>query len=121
MITLFVTGIEFYGYHGVSDEEQRVGHRYIVDLEMDVNSSSERTDAVEDTVDYGEAALLVVEIGTRDRCRTVERLAQQICDTLLERFPRISEVSVRISKRLPPCPVIAEEAGAELVVMRSPR
>ena len=119
MITLFVTGLEFYGYHGVSDEEQKVGHRYVIDLEMGVVSDAEQSDQVEDTVDYGAAAVIALKIGTQRQFRTLERLAQVIGEALMARFSRLREVSVRVAKRLPPAPLVAEEAGVELVVKRS--
>ncbi len=119
MTTVFVTGLEFYGFHGVPDAEQKVGHRYIVDLELEVKSNAHHSDQLADSVDYGRVSLLALEIGTQHQYRTVERLAQVIGDAILTEFVTTQEVLVRVAKRLPPAPVIAEEAGVQLLIRRA--
>ena len=118
MTTLFVNGLEFYAYHGVPAEERVLGHRYIVDLELNVKSSAERTDEVSDTVDYVAVAQTVTEVSAATQYKTVERLAQVIGETLLERFARVESVNVRLAKRLPPAPIFAEELGVEINLRR---
>lgn len=34
MDTITLTGMSFYGYHGVMPEEQRMGQRFYIDLEL---------------------------------------------------------------------------------------
>jgi dihydroneopterin aldolase len=119
MVTLFVTGLEFYAYHGVPSEERAIGHRYIVDLELDVKSSAELTDDVRDSVDYALAAGIVLEVSSTAQYKTVERLAHVIAETLLTRFSRIERVNIRLAKRLPPAPFIAEELGVELELAKA--
>jgi len=118
MITLFVSGLEFYAYHGVPAEERTIGHRYVVDLELDLLSPAVHTDDIEDTIDYADAAQVVLEVASAQQYRTVERLAQVIAETLLTRFRRVDRVSIRLAKRLPPAPIIAEELGVELELTR---
>lgn len=118
MLTLFVTGLEFYAYHGVPEAERLVGHRYIADLEMEVLTEAGTTDEFGDTVNYAEAAGVVLEVSASNRYKTLERLAQVIGETLLQKFPRIQTVSVRLAKRLPPAPIIAEELGVEVSLAR---
>ena len=116
---VFVEGIEFYGYHGVSEAEQEVGHRYLLDLAFEVISErSAESDDVLDTVDYGAAAGLAVQIAAAAKRRTVERVAAEIGDGLLAAFPLAASVEVRLCKLLHPCPVAASEAGVELVRRR---
>lgn len=118
MTRIFVEGIEFYAFHGVPDEEQVVGHRYVVDISLSVRETASETDLVGDTVDYGAVAQLVVKTGTENQVRTVERLARTMGEAILSKFARVDEVEVRLAKRLPPAAVIAQEAGVELTVVR---
>ncbi|MCB8933312.1 MAG: dihydroneopterin aldolase [Fimbriimonadaceae bacterium] len=118
MITLFVEGLEFYAHHGVPEAEQAIGHRYAVDLEIDVREKATQTDRVEDTVDYAAVAEALVGHAQEHRYRTLERLAAGLCDTLFETFEAIVEVRMRLAKRLPPAPIIAEVAGVEIVRSR---
>ena len=119
MITLFITGLEFYGYHGVPPEERAVGHRYIADLELEISCNAQNSDRVEDTVDYASAATSVIETSDTNTFQTVERFAKVAADELLHRFDRIVKVKIRIAKRLPPAPMIVSQLGVELVVHRS--
>ncbi len=115
MDRLFIEGIEFYGYHGVPDAEQQIGHRYRVDvvLELDLSRAG-HTDQLEHTINYGEVARLVLQIGTGQQVRLMETLAERISHAILERFPPVQRVQVRVAKRLPPTGAIVELAGVEI-------
>jgi dihydroneopterin aldolase len=119
MVTLFVTGLEFYAHHGVPSEERAIGHRYILDLELDVDSRAEITDDVADTVDYAAVAQVALDIATGNQFKTVERLAHVIAEALLSKFSKLDRVNVRLAKRLPPAPIIAEELGVEIEMGRN--
>jgi dihydroneopterin aldolase len=111
---VFLHGIEFYGYHGVPDAERTVGHRYLVDVELEVDERASQSDRVEDTVDYSQIGLLVVEHGMQPGVSTVERLAQVIADAILARYRRVQQVTITVAKPYPPMPVIAQQAGVTL-------
>ncbi len=119
MDRLFIEGIEFYAYHGVPDAEQQIGHRYRVDvvLELDLSRAG-RTDRLDDTVNYGEVARLVQQIGTQSSVRLMETLAERLCNAILERFPPVQRVQVRVAKRLPPTGNVVELAGVEITRTR---
>ncbi len=118
MYTVFVRGIEFYGYHGVPVEERVVGHRYRVDVELRVNGVADNSDEVSQTVDYGELGLLVVQIGAEERVSTVERLARIIGESILAKFGLVESLWISVAKPLPPAPMIADSAGVELEISR---
>ena len=119
MFVVFVRGLEFYAFHGVPEAERQVGHRYRVDIELRVEGSADETDDVADTVDYGKIAQRVTQLGTAERCRTVERLARKIGEALLDENPALVSIWISVAKPLPPAPVIAEEAGCELELTRA--
>lgn len=118
MLTVFVEDLEFYGYHGVSEEEQKIGHRYVVSIRMEVDSRAEKTDKVADTVDYAAIAETALEIGAGGPFKTLERLAQAMGDALLQQFLRAQAVEIELAKLTPPFPAIAAAAGVTLMVER---
>lgn len=118
MAQVFVFAIEFYGYHGVPEAERAVGHRYIVDVHLEVDEQASFSDNVEDTVDYGAVGQLVVQIGTTQQVKTVERLARIIGEAILSDYPAVSSVTVSVCKPNPPMPVIASQAGVTLTLDR---
>ncbi len=117
---IIVQGIEFYAYHGVPDAEQQIGHRYRVDLVVDLDlREAGRTDDLRHTVSYGDLARLVIQIGTSQQRRLLESLAEQMCNAILEQFPAVRRVELFIAKRLPPTGTITELAGVKIVRARS--
>jgi 7,8-dihydroneopterin aldolase/epimerase/oxygenase len=118
LYTVFIRALEVYAYHGVPAEERALGHRYVVDVELEVAGDADATDDVRDTVDYGEVGQLVEFVVRNEQCFTVERLAALLADRLLSKFELTVEVSVTVEKPMPPMPVIAEACGVTVVRRR---
>lgn len=118
MYRIFVNDLEFYGFHGVSDEEQQVGHRYSVSLELLVEGNAPESDEISETVDYGEVAATIVDYATAVQRRTMERLAFEIGEVVIQNFPEVAELTIKLEKLLPPAPIIARSAGVELTMER---
>lgn len=118
MYTVFVRGIDFYGYHGVPAEERHIGHRYRVDLELRVDGAADETDHISDTVDYSSVSRLITRIGSDEKAHTVERLARAMAERVLDEFPTVASIWISVAKPLPPAPIMAEEAGVELEIAR---
>ena len=114
MDTIFIEQIEFYAYHGASDEEQTIGHRYAVDAEIEVDArKAGRSDDLADTVNYAEVARRIVDVGTSRQFRLLEALAAAMADAILGEFP-VYRVRLRLEKLHPPMPVIAASVGIEI-------
>ena len=115
MDKIILKGIQFYGYHGVSEAEREVGQKYAVDIEIDYDlEPAGRSDNLNDTIDYSAVFHLVIEIGTSEKFILIESLAQKIADATLSQFP-IGTVLVRVKKLTPPIPGELEYAGVEIV------
>src|SRR5204862_262142 len=111
---VFVEAIQFYGYHGAFYEEQVVGHRYAVDVELRFDTQpAAASDSLPDTVNYAEVARRVVEVGTREQFRLIEALAERIAAVILNEF-RIESVKLRVWKEAPPMDHIASRVGVEI-------
>lgn len=120
MFNVHIQGLQFYGYHGVPEEERAVGHAYCVDVSLEVDGSADETDAIADTVDYAAVSRVVEQVIRGAQCHTVERLAALCAVLILERFPLVHEATVAVSKPCPPMPFVASSAGAEVTRARSP-
>jgi dihydroneopterin aldolase len=118
LYTVFVRSLEVYAYHGVPAEERVLGHRYVIDVEMEVEGRADSTDKVSDSVNYSSAAQMIESVVRDEQCHTIERLAAMIADSLMDEFGMITEVSVSVEKPLPPMPLIAEAAGVRIVKQR---
>jgi len=114
-----VEDIQFHGLHGVMEEERRVGHRFRVDvtLELDLQPAG-LADDFRLTVDYAAVARSVVEIGTGPSVQLVETLAERMAARVLEEFPPVDAVEMRVAKIHPP---VALHVGASIVTIRRTR
>lgn len=91
-------GMIFYGFHGVYPEEKSRGQRFIVDLELITDLSQPgQSDALEDTVNYGEVYSLVREVMEGRSHNLMESLAHLIAARVLERY-NVEEVKVTVHK-----------------------
>jgi len=97
-MTIELSGLVVFGRHGYLEEERRLGQRFLVDLSADVRGDAAATDQIEGTVDYRRLAGLVREIFAGPERLLLEGLAGSIADGILERFPAVACVRVRVRK-----------------------
>ena len=118
--TIIIEGLEFYGFHGVPDEEQAIGHRYGVDVQLTVDMSrAAASDNVKDTTNYSKVARMMVEIGTKTQFRLLERIAEHMVAEIFLNFEQVQAVNLRLRKLLPPMNVIVSAVGVEITRQRS--
>ena len=97
-----IENMEFYAFHGCYNQEQVVGNRFLVDLEISANlDKATLSDNIEDTLNYQNAYDIVKE-QMNIKSRLLEHVAGRILDKLFSRFPDIEKASVRVSKMNPP-------------------
>ncbi|MDQ1437618.1 MAG: 7,8-dihydroneopterin aldolase/epimerase/oxygenase [Acidimicrobiaceae bacterium] len=119
MLHIQLHGLRAMGTHGVLAEEQSRAQPFEVDLDVEFDSAAAaETDALEDTVDYGELAAAVERVITAERHQLLERLAGRICETAMS-DPRVSAVTATVRKLRPPVPVDLDSAAVRLRVTRA--
>jgi dihydroneopterin aldolase len=94
--------IQFYAYHGVLEEENRLGQKFEVDLEMylDLQKAGE-SDSISDTINYAKVYDVVNEILMGTKRQLLEAIAENIAQEILKQFA-INEIVVRVRKLNPP-------------------
>ncbi|AIQ61821.1 Dihydroneopterin aldolase [compost metagenome] len=107
--------MEYYGYHGVFEEERKLGQRYYVDLEFEMDlSAAGRSDDLELTVNYAEAHALVKKIVEHESFKLIEALAERIASAVLDTYTIINAVTVKVTKPHPPFDVHFQGVTVEL-------
>ena len=111
---IFLEGIRFHGFHGLTRMEREVGVRLVVDvsLEMELEKSG-RSDSVKDTVDYRKVHRRVVEIGRGSSHKLLESFAVTLLDTRCDEFPP-ERITVNVRKETPVLDGIVDSVGVEL-------
>lgn len=93
----------FYAYHGVMADEQNLGGKFEIDIDMHGDfSEAARTDSLKDTVDYERVYSYIGSTVLSKKYYLLEALARVIARGVLDEFPPVSFVTVRIRKPHPP-------------------
>ena len=94
--------MKFHAYHGCLDFEKRDGNTFLVNLILELNTEkAEISDKLEDTLNYQE----VYDVVKREMeipSNLIEHAARRIFDALIENFPQILHLNLRLSKLIPP-------------------
>lgn len=100
---IIIEEMEFYAFHGHYQEEQIVGNRFLVDLEMDADlTAPARSDQLEDAVNYQQAYKIIKHEMRRTKSKLLENIAKRILDALFEEMNGIREATIKIRKMHPP-------------------
>ena len=102
MVTISLIGAEFFAYHGFYPEEQKLGGRFMVDVEVSFEPVVElKADQIGDTIDYEQLYDLVLAQMSLTK-KLIETVAQAIADSVKDRFPFAKNIRVCIKKLNPP-------------------
>jgi dihydroneopterin aldolase len=96
--TIELEGLIVFGHHGYLEEERRLGQRFLVDLWVDLDEQATASDRIEDTVDYRHLADAVKNVFGGESRLLLEGLAGAVADSVMERFPPVRRVRVRVRK-----------------------
>jgi 7,8-dihydroneopterin aldolase/epimerase/oxygenase len=119
MDKIYVNRMEFYGYHGVFPEENRLGQRFAVDLSISIDlKKAGETDELEHSVNYAELYQVCKEIVEGKPYKLIEAVAERIATGVLEGFPLVSEVTVTVIKPDPPIPGHYKSVAVEITRRR---
>ncbi|XXG70382.1 hypothetical protein AAC387_Pa06g3155 [Persea americana] len=70
---LILRGLKFHGFHGVKEEEKKLGHKFLVDVDawLDLRKAR-KTDCLSDTVSYTAIYRRLLKDGLMFLCLTAE-------------------------------------------------
>ena len=97
-----IEGMHFYAYHGVYAHEKETGAHYTVDvyLNTDIDKAAQ-SDSVSDTINY-EKVFSITETVINIPTNLIEKVCEDILDSIISEFSSISELKVRVTKHSPP-------------------
>lgn len=107
---IHLEGLEFFAYHGYYDEEQKVGNKYSVDLEIETDlHEASSSDKLPDTINY-EQLYRIVKAEMEVPSRLLEHIGGRISDKIYEEYSSIKSCKVAISKYNPPVGGVCQRA-----------
>jgi len=107
--------MEFYAFHGHYQEEQIVGNRFLVDLEIECDTdAAAESDELDDAVNYQMAYILIKKEMQRKKSNLLENIAKRILDSLFTELEGIKEAEIRVRKMHPPMGGPIKSVGVSL-------
>lgn len=89
----------FYAYHGVLSDEQNLGGKFEIDVELYCDLSAAKvSDNLHQTVNYEKVYSLMKKIVTDKKYYLIEALAHSIGKGILDSFLQVQKVIVRVRK-----------------------
>ena len=96
---LYINDIRVSGLHGVYEEERLSGNEFSVDVELDGDfTKAIETDRIEDSVDIDQVVALIRDVNRQNQFHLIESFADSIAHVLLEQYPILLRVVVRVTK-----------------------
>lgn len=108
VITIQLTGVQAYGYHGVLAHEREQGQTFVVDATIQVPKPA--SDDVSDTISYADVAALICQHIEGEPVQLIETLASNIGQAIIA-DGRCLEVSVTVHKPHAPIPAVFEDVS----------
>jgi dihydroneopterin aldolase len=113
-----IEGLAIRAHHGVFEHERRDGQLFILDLRLALDlTPAGRSDALRDTVHYGEVIACVRRIFTHEPFNLIEAAAHHVARGILADFPLIESVRIRLRK--PDAPIDEEFEHVACIIERS--
>lgn len=109
--------IKLFGYHGVLPEEQEKGQDFLIDIKLSYDKSSEEDD-LSSAVDYAKVNDLVRKVFESKRYNLLESLAKDTSDEIINNFPPIRKLQVKITKSGSPVGLDAENVSVSIKLKR---
>ncbi len=89
----------FYAYHGVMSDEQNLGGKFEVDVELQCDlSGAKEKDSLLQTVNYEKVYGVMKQTVIGKKFFLIEALAQSIAAGILKEFPEVQKTTIRIRK-----------------------
>lgn len=116
---LTIRSAEFYAYHGVKPEEQILGGKYQVDLDLYYNATKAIIhDDVKYALNYEEAMFCIEEVISNENYALIETIAGEILSMLMDKFSTLEKATVRVRKMNAPIRSVVSYIEAEQSMKR---
>ncbi|WP_067729650.1 dihydroneopterin aldolase [Oceanobacillus damuensis] len=115
MDKILLNNMQFYGFHGLLPEENKLGQRFYVDLELYLDlKNAGNTDNMYDSVHYGHVFDVVKEVVEGEAKNLIEAVAELISKQLFSSFELLEACKVKVVKPDPPIPGHYQSVAVEI-------
>jgi dihydroneopterin aldolase / 2-amino-4-hydroxy-6-hydroxymethyldihydropteridine diphosphokinase len=99
MDKMYVKDLEVYGYHGVNEEEKRMGQRFLISVELDLDlREAGKSDDLNKTVNYAELCHGLEREFLTEKYDLIEKCAEMLAEYILVNYQSVHKVKLMIKK-----------------------
>lgn len=115
MDKIYINNLEFIGFHGVFPEEKKLGQKFLVSLELTVDTrEAGKTGELTKSVHYGLVAQDVEKLFLEKSIDLIETCAENIAEMVLKKYELVKEVKVIVKKPWAPLQMHFENVAVEI-------
>lgn len=120
MDKIIIKGLEVFAYHGVNPQEKQDGQTFVVDLTLYTDiSKAACSDNLEDTINYAAVRKCLTATLTKESYNLIERAAEIAAGSVLDRFPAVHKLKLRLKKPNAPMNCKFDYVAVEIVRERN--
>ena len=109
----------FYAYHGALTDEQTLGGKFEVDVELHCDlTKAKESDSLHETVNYERVYSLMKNILTEKKYNLIEALAHAIGSGIIKNFDSVQKTIVRVRKPGAPIHGVVDTIEVEVETSR---
>lgn len=115
MDKIYINNLEFIGFHGVFPEEKKLGQKFLVSLELIVDTrEAGKTGDLTKSVHYGLVAQDVERVFLEKSIDLIETCAENIAEMVLKKYELVKEIKVTVKKPWAPLQMHFENVAVEI-------
>ena len=111
---IIMKGIKLYAFHGVMEQERKIGANFIIDIKIKTDfRKAAISDSLEETISYADIFNDIkkeMEIPSK----LLENICQRICNRLFLSYSTIEYINIRLFKENPPMNSNSDTVGVEM-------
>lgn len=116
---IIIKGLRLYAYHGVMEQERKIGAYFTIDCEVGIDfSNAIDTDNLEGTISYADV-FATIKREMSQPSRLLEHVAGRITKAILHEYSNATSVRLRLLKENPPMGADCQGAGVDVTMERT--
>lgn len=115
MDKIHIKNLEVFAYHGVFEEEKRLGQKFIISATLYTNTRiAGKTDSILDSIHYGEVSLFMKNFLENNTFNLLETVVEKLAEEMLLNIPFLQKVDLKLEKPWAPVLLHLETVAVEI-------
>ncbi|MCY6370803.1 2-amino-4-hydroxy-6-hydroxymethyldihydropteridine diphosphokinase [Clostridium ganghwense] len=99
MDKMYIRDLEIYGFHGVYEEEKKMGQRFLISAELFIDlSAAGKNDDLTKTVHYGQLCCELEDEFKKEKYGLIEKAAEELAKYILLNYDLVQRVKLMVKK-----------------------